>query len=108
MTQIARNLTMADVGFLVDHRYLIHDRDGKYCPAFDGTLTDGAVTPVAPMSFLTTRAPAVLERPEKAPTVLRSMWDKRWVRSSVYLLSDLFIISYKHYVTDREESHPVL
>jgi hypothetical protein len=35
MTQVARNLTMADVGFLVDHRHLIHDRDGKYCPAFD-------------------------------------------------------------------------
>ena len=32
MMQVARNLTMADVGFLVDHRYLIHDRDGKYCP----------------------------------------------------------------------------
>ena len=46
MTQIARNLTMADVGFLVDHRYLIHDRDGNYCPAFDSTLTDGGVTPV--------------------------------------------------------------
>ena len=46
MTQVARNLTMADVGFLVDHRYLIHDRDGKYCPAFDTTLTDGGVTPV--------------------------------------------------------------
>jgi len=46
MTQVARNLTMADVGFLVDHRHLIHDRDGKYCPAFDTTLTDGGVTPV--------------------------------------------------------------
>ena len=46
MMQVARNLTMADVGFLVDHRYLIHDRDGKYCPAFDTTLQDGGVTPV--------------------------------------------------------------
>ena len=46
MTQTARNLTMADEEFLVDHRYLIHDRDGKYCPAFDATLRDGGVTPV--------------------------------------------------------------
>jgi hypothetical protein len=45
-TQVARSLTMADVGFLVDHRYLIRDRDGKYCPAFDTTLRDGGVTPV--------------------------------------------------------------
>ena len=35
MTQVARNITMADIGFLVDHRYLIHDRDGTYCPAFE-------------------------------------------------------------------------
>ena len=25
--------SMTDVRFLVDHRYLIHDRHGKYCPA---------------------------------------------------------------------------
>ncbi len=46
MTQVARNITMADIGFLVDHRYLIHDRDGKYCPAFDDTLSDAGVRPV--------------------------------------------------------------
>ena len=46
MTQIERNLTMADRGFLADHRYLIHDRDGKYCPAFDETVRDGGVRPV--------------------------------------------------------------
>ena len=46
MTQVARNLSMADVGFLVDHRYVIHDRDGKYCPAFDDMLRDAGGTPV--------------------------------------------------------------
>ena len=46
MTQVARNTTMADTGFLVDYRYLIHDRDRKCCPAFDDTLEDGGVTPV--------------------------------------------------------------
>ena len=65
MTQIARNLTMADVGFLVDHRYLIHDRDGKYCPAFDGTLTDGGVTPV--------------QLPPRSPNL--NAHAERWVRS---------------------------
>jgi hypothetical protein len=35
MTQMARNVTMVDIGFLSDGHYLIHDRDGKYCPAFD-------------------------------------------------------------------------
>ena len=65
MTQVARNLTMADVGFLVDHRYLIHDRDGKYCPAFDDTITDGGVTPV--------------RRPPRSPNL--NAHAERWVRS---------------------------
>jgi putative transposase len=34
MMQIARNLTMEQWGFLSAGQYLIHDRDGKYCPAF--------------------------------------------------------------------------
>ncbi len=38
MTQIARNVTMADIGFLSPHRYLIHDRDGKFCPSFVETI----------------------------------------------------------------------
>ncbi len=38
MKQIARNVTMADVGFLQPGHYLIHDRDGKFCPAFIDTL----------------------------------------------------------------------
>ena len=65
MTQIARNLTMAEVGFLVDHRYLSHDRDGKYCPAFAGRLTDGGVTPV-PL-------------PPRSPNL--NAHAERWVRS---------------------------
>ncbi len=65
MTQVARNLTMADVGFLVDHRYLIHDRDGKYCPVFDTTLTDGGVTPV--------------RLPPRSPNL--NPHAERWVRS---------------------------
>lgn len=65
MTQIARNLTMADAGFLMGHRYLIHDRDGKYCPAFDETLTDGGVRPV--------------RLPPRSPNL--NAHAERWVRS---------------------------
>jgi putative transposase len=32
--QIARNVTMEEWRFLSAGQYLIHDRDGKYCPAF--------------------------------------------------------------------------
>src|SRR5205807_259250 len=34
MVQVARNVTMEAWGVLSPGQYLIHDRDGKYCPAF--------------------------------------------------------------------------
>src|SRR5712692_10140936 len=34
MMQVARNVTMEEWGFLSPGQYLIHDRDGKYCPTF--------------------------------------------------------------------------
>ena len=38
MTQVAWNVTMADVGFLSSSRYLIHDRKAKFCASFQLTL----------------------------------------------------------------------
>ena len=38
MQQMARNMTLADTGFLGGCRYLLHDRDAKFCAAFDGIL----------------------------------------------------------------------
>ena len=35
MKQMARNLTMADIGFLDGSRYLLHDRDSKICASFE-------------------------------------------------------------------------
>lgn len=34
MEQIARNVTMEQTGILANCRYLLHDRDSKYCPSF--------------------------------------------------------------------------
>jgi hypothetical protein len=34
MEQIARNISFAEVGFLNGCRYLLHDRDAKFCAAF--------------------------------------------------------------------------
>src|SRR6266571_595376 len=36
MEQMARNMSLADVGFLNGCRYLLHDRDAKFCSAFAG------------------------------------------------------------------------
>ncbi|OGQ80415.1 MAG: hypothetical protein A2289_10415 [Deltaproteobacteria bacterium RIFOXYA12_FULL_58_15] len=47
MAQVARNVSMADIGFIKPGDYLIHDRDGKYCPVFLRTLKDVGVKPLA-------------------------------------------------------------
>jgi transposase InsO family protein len=46
MKQIARNLTDAIDGFLNGTRFLLIDRDGKFCPAFHRMLKDSGVEPV--------------------------------------------------------------
>ncbi len=52
MIQIARNITMEEWGFLSPGHYLIHDRDGKYCPAFQHILDTAGVkrVPLPPRS----------------------------------------------------------
>jgi putative transposase len=42
MEQMARNVTMEDSGFLINSRYLRHDRDSKYCSAFAQVIEAGA------------------------------------------------------------------
>ncbi len=46
MQQCARQLTDPFEGFLGGKRYLIHDRDTKFTPAFDGLLKDSGVEPI--------------------------------------------------------------
>jgi putative transposase len=52
MRQIARNITMEPWGFLASGQYLIHDRDGKYGPAFHQIIDAAGVTqmPLPPRS----------------------------------------------------------
>ena len=45
MTQVVRNVTMADVVFLCSTRYLIHDRDSKFCASFQLTIEAVGVNP---------------------------------------------------------------
>ncbi|MFC1596995.1 integrase core domain-containing protein [Planctomycetota bacterium] len=46
MKQIGRNLTDVEDGFLNGKRYILMDRDGKFCPAFKEILKSEGVTPV--------------------------------------------------------------
>src|SRR5215471_14933222 len=65
MMQVARNLTMEQWGFLSPGQYLIHDKDGKYCPAFQHILDEAGIT----------RVPL----PPRSPTL--NAYAERWVRS---------------------------
>jgi len=46
MQQCARQLTDPFEGFLLGKRYLLHDRDTKFTPAFDGLLKTSGVEPI--------------------------------------------------------------
>jgi len=65
MRQIARNITMEQWGFLASGQYLIHDRDGKYGPAFHQIIDAAGVT----------RVPL----PPRSPNL--NAYAERWVRS---------------------------
>jgi transposase InsO family protein len=65
MTQMARNTTMAEWGILEPGQYLIHDRDGKYCPAFQRIVEAAGIT----------RVPL----PPRSPNL--NTYAERWVRS---------------------------
>jgi putative transposase len=65
MEQMARNVTMEDFGFLINRRYLLHDRDSKYCSSFRQVIEAGSVKPLA--------------LPPKSPNL--NAYAERWVRS---------------------------
>ena len=46
MKQVARNLTDAEDGFLNGKRYLVMDRDGKFCESFTQILKMEDIKPV--------------------------------------------------------------
>jgi len=65
MEQMARNGTMEDTGFLNNRRYLLHDRDRKYCQGFREVLRTGGIEPIA--------------LPARSPNL--NAYAERWVRS---------------------------
>ena len=65
MEQQARNATMEEWGFLRDCRYLLHDRDTKFCGTFRELMESG--------SMETIRLPA------RSPNL--NSFAERWVRS---------------------------
>ena len=65
MVQVARNVTMEEWGFLSPGQYLIHDRDTKFCAAFQHIIDDAGVERVV--------------LPPRSPNL--NAYAERWVRS---------------------------
>ena len=65
MVQVARNVTMEEWGFLAPDQYLIHDRDTKFCAAFQQRIDAAGVK----------RVPL----PPRSPNL--NAYAERWVRS---------------------------
>src|SRR5437868_3686768 len=65
MVQVARNVTMEEWGFLSPGQYLIHDRDTKFCAAFQQIIDDAGVERVV--------------LPPRSPNL--NAYAERWVRS---------------------------
>ena len=66
MQQMARNLTDADVGALWGQRYLLHDRETKFCDGFRLILRTGGIEP--------------MRLPARSPNL--NAFAERWVRSA--------------------------
>jgi putative transposase len=65
MEQIARNVTMEQTGILANCRYLLHDRDSKYCPSFRQLIEAEKIKALA--------------LPPQSPNL--NAYTERWVRS---------------------------
>jgi transposase InsO family protein len=65
MTQMARNSTMTEWGFLTPGQHLLHDRDTKFCSTFQETMKAAGVTPI--------------KLPARSPNL--NAHAERWVRS---------------------------
>jgi putative transposase len=65
MEQMARDITVEETGFLVGKRYLLHDRDSKYCSSFCQLIEAEKVKALA--------------LPPKSPNL--NAYAERWVRS---------------------------
>ena len=65
MRQVACNATFEELGYLNGCRYVLHDRDAKFCSEFRETLAAGGVK--------------CLRLPPRSPTL--NAFAERWVRS---------------------------
>jgi putative transposase len=66
MQQMARNATGETWGFVDQRKFVLHDRDTKFCPLFRTTLKAGGIQPI--------------QLPARSPNL--NAYAERWVRSA--------------------------
>jgi len=93
MVQVARNLTMEEWGFLSPGQYLIHDRDTKFCAAFQQIIDDAGIERVV--------------LPPRSPNL--HAYAERWARSvKDEALSRMLLFgegSLRHVLNEQERNH---
>jgi putative transposase len=97
MTQIARNLTDSCDGFLMGKRFVLIDRDGKFCPAFRKLLHDDDCEPL----LLPPRSPNLNAHIERFMRSLKSESLDRMIFFGEKSLRRAVTAYLKHYHTER-------
>ena len=93
MKQMARNMTLAGIGFLRGCKYLLHVRDTKFCSAFDAILEAVGIQ--------------AIKLPPRSPNL--NAYCERWIRSvKTELLSRMILIgerSLPHHCLENYMAH---
>jgi putative transposase len=97
MVQMARNVTMADRGLLQPGQYLIYDRDGKFCPAFQRIIDAVGV----PRVVLPPRSPNLNAYAERWVRSVKDEGLSRLILLSEHALRHALIRYEGHYHTER-------
>jgi transposase InsO family protein len=97
MQQCARQLTGPCEGFLLGQRSLIHDRDTKFTPAFDGLLKASGVEPI----LLPPRSPNLTAHCERFVRSIKEEALARMVMLGERVLYEAIHQYLTHYHTER-------
>ena len=97
MQQIARNLTDPFDGFLLGKRYVLMDRDGKFCPAFRNLLKDEGAKPL----LLPPRSPDLNAYVERFMRSLKSESLDRLIFFGAKSLRRAVVSYLRHYHAER-------
>jgi putative transposase len=97
MTQMARNLTAADDGFLCGKRYLLMDRDSKFSAAFRRILSDAGTEPVR----LPPRSPNLNAHIERFRRTLREECTDRMIFFGEAMLRRSVLDFIRHFHNER-------